>query len=73
MLDKPVKNTQASWEVTQAFSVCLFFVLRPDIESILTLIALSVMLIGLGISPLYIKSRSCSAYAYLDHNFAKLR
>ena len=58
MLDKPAKNTQASWEVTQAFSVWLFFVLRPDIESILTLIALSGMLISLGISPLYIKSRS---------------
>ena len=58
MLDKPAKNNQVSWEVTQAFSVFLFFVLRPDIESILTLIALSGMLISLGISPLYIKSRS---------------
>ena len=58
MLDKPAKNNQVSWEVTQAFSVFLFFVLRPDIESILTLIALSGMLIGLGISPFYIKSRS---------------
>ena len=58
MLDKPAKNTQASWEVTQAFSVWLFFVLRPDIESILTLIALSLMLISLGISPLYIIVKS---------------
>ena len=58
MLDKPAKNNQVSWETLQAVSVFIFFVLRPDIESILTLIALSGMLIGLGISPFYIKSRS---------------
>ena len=58
MLDKPAKNNQVSWEVTQAFSAFLFYIVRPDIESILTLIALSLMLISLGISPLYIKSRS---------------
>ncbi len=58
MLDKPAKNNQVSWETLQAFSVFIFFIVRPDIESILTLIALSPMLIILGISPLYIKSRS---------------
>ena len=58
MLEKPVKNTQSSWEVTQAVSAWVFFVLRPDIESIFTLIGLSLMLIGLGISPLSIKRDS---------------
>ena len=58
MLDKPAKNNQVSWETLQAFSVFIFFIVRPDIESMLTLIALSLMLISLGISPLYIKSRS---------------
>ena len=60
MLDKPVKNTKVSWEVTQAFSVWILFVMRPDIESILTLIALSIMLIALGVSPLYVKSGSAA-------------
>ena len=58
MLDKPAKNNQVSWETLQAVSVFIFFIVRPDIESILTLIALSGMLISLGISPFYIKSRS---------------
>ena len=58
MLDKPAKNNQVSWEVTQAFSAFLFYIVRPDIESILTLIALSLMLISLGISPLYIIVKS---------------
>lgn len=47
MLDKPERDAQNSWEVTQDFSFGLFFLLRPDIESILTLIALSLMLIGM--------------------------
>lgn len=33
MLSKPAKNNQVSWETTQAFSVVLFFLFRPDIES----------------------------------------
>lgn len=55
MLEKPTRNNQESWETAQAFSVFVLFALRPDIESIFTLIALSLMLIGLGISPLSIK------------------
>lgn len=58
MLDKPTKNNQGSWETVQAFSVFALFLLRPDIESIFTLIALSLMFISLGISPLYIKRDS---------------
>lgn len=58
MIEKSTKNKQASWEVMQAFSAWIFFMLRPDIESVLTLIALSGMLIGLGISPLSIKRDS---------------
>ena len=60
MLNKPKKNNQRSWEIAQAFSVFALFVLRPDIESIFTLIALSLMLISLGISPLYVKRDSVS-------------
>ena len=61
MPNKPAKNTKVSWEVTQAFSVWILFVVRPDIESILTLIALSIGLIALGITPLYVvKSRSAA-------------
>ena len=60
MLNKPAKNTKASWEVTQAVSVWMLFILRPDIESILTLIALSIWVVALGISPLYVKSRSAA-------------
>ena len=60
MLNKPAKNTKVSWEVTQAFSVWILFIVRPDIESILTSISLSIMLIALGISPLYVKSRSAA-------------
>ena len=37
MPNKPAKNTKVSWEGTQAFSVWILFVVRPDIESILTL------------------------------------
>ena len=58
MLNQSAKNTQESWETVRAFSVFLLFILRPDIESIFTLIGLSLMLIGLGISPLSIKRDS---------------
>ena len=60
MLEKPIRNNQGAWETAQAFSVFVLFVLRPDIESIFTLIGLSLMLIGLGISPLSIKRDSVS-------------
>ena len=58
MLDKPAKNNQVSWETMQGISAFVFFVSRPDIESVLTLIGLSMMFIGLGISPLYIERKS---------------
>ena len=58
MLDKPAKNNQVSWTTVHASSVFVLFVLPPDIESIITLIGLSLMLIGLGISPLSIERRS---------------
>lgn len=58
MLNQSAKNNQESWETVRAFSVFLLFILRPDIESIPTLVELSLMLIGLGISPLSIKRDS---------------
>ena len=58
MLNQSAKNNQEFWEIARTCSVFLLFVLRPDIESILTLIGLSLMLIGLGISPLSIKRDS---------------
>ena len=72
MLDKPAKNNQGSWETVQAFSVFLLFVLRPDIESIFTLIGLSLMLIGLGISPLSIivKPENTWALSKTQHHLA---
>ncbi|RKU20758.1 hypothetical protein C6500_08045 [Candidatus Poribacteria bacterium] len=60
MLNQFAKNNQESWETAQACSIFLLFILRPDIESIFTLIGLSLMLIGLGISPLSIKRDSVS-------------
>ncbi len=60
MLDKPGKNNQEFWEIARACSIFVLVILRPDIESILTLSALSIMLIGLGISPLSIKRDSVS-------------
>ena len=60
MLEKPTRNNQGSWKTAQAFSVFVLFVLRPDIESIFTLIGLSLILIGLGISPLSTKRDSVS-------------
>ncbi|MDE0019729.1 hypothetical protein F4009_02095 [Candidatus Poribacteria bacterium] len=32
MTDQSAKNTQVSWQTTQAFSVFLLYILRPDIE-----------------------------------------
>ena len=58
MLEKLTRNNQESWATAQACSVFVLFVLRPDIESIFTLIGLSLLLIGLGISPLSIKRDS---------------
>lgn len=52
-----IKHRTASWETMQAISVFFFFISRPDIESVFTLIPLSMILISLGISPFYIKSR----------------
>lgn len=60
MLEKPAKNNQEFWEIARACSIFVLFILRPDIESIFTLIGLSLMLIGLGISPLSIKRDSVS-------------
>ena len=58
MPNQSEKNNQRAWETARACSVFVLFVLRPDIESILTLVGLSLMLIGLGISPLSIKRDS---------------
>ena len=62
MTNESKKNTGVSWQTMQAISVFMFFVLRPDIESIFTLIGISTMLICLGISPLYVKNKSISVY-----------
>ena len=56
------KKKQVSWQTMQGLSAFLFFVSRPDIESIFTLIAISAMLIAFGISPLYIKDKSIAVY-----------
>lgn len=58
MLNQSAKNNQGSWETARACSIFVLFIMRPDIESILTLVGLSLMLIGLGISPLSIKRDS---------------
>lgn len=57
MTDQSAKNTQISWQTTQGFSVFLLYISRPDIESIIILICLTVMLICMGISPLYIENK----------------
>ena len=57
MTDQSAKNTQVSWQTTQGFSVFLLYISRPDIESIIILICLTVMLICMGISPLYIENK----------------
>ena len=58
MLEKLTRNNQKLSETVHACSVFVLFILRPDIESIFTLIGLSFMLIGLGMGPLSIKRDS---------------
>ena len=60
MTDQSEKNTQVSWQTTQGFSVFLLYISRPDIESVIILICLTVMLIALGISPLSIEEKPVS-------------
>lgn len=60
MMDPSAKNTQASWQTTQGFSVFLLYISRPDIEGIIILICLTVMLIVMGISPLFIENKPVS-------------
>lgn len=60
MTDPSAKNTQVSWQTTQGFSVFLVYILRPDIESVIILICLTVMLVCMGISPLSIENKPVS-------------
>ncbi len=60
MTDQSAKNTQISWQTTQGISVFLLYITRPDIESVVTLICLTCMLICLGITPLYIENKPVS-------------
>ena len=60
MTDQSAKNTQVSWQTTQGFSVFLLYILRPDIESVIILICLTVMLVCMGISPLFIENKPVS-------------
>ena len=62
MTNESTKNNGVSWQTMQGLSAFVFFVSRPDIESIFTLIGISVMLICFGISPLYIKDKSAAVY-----------
>ncbi|MCG9132854.1 hypothetical protein J5I95_14335 [Candidatus Poribacteria bacterium] len=62
MSTQSIKKKQVSWQTMQGLSAFWFFVSRPDIESIFTLIGISMVLIGFGISPLYIKDKSVSVY-----------
>ena len=62
MSTQSVKKKQVSWQTMQGLSAFWFFVSRPDIESIFTLIGISMVLICFGISPLYIKDKSTSVY-----------
>ena len=59
-MDQSAKNTQVSWQTTQGVSVFLLYISRPDIESVITLICLTGMLICFGISPLYIENKPVS-------------
>ena len=63
MSTQSAKNNRVSWQTMQGISVFIFFILRPDIDSVFTLIALSTMLICLGISPLYVKNKPTSVFA----------
>ncbi len=60
MTDQSAKNTLVSWQTMQGCSVFLIYILRPDIESVITLICLTVMLISMGISPLFIENKPAS-------------
>ena len=62
MSTQSIEKRQVSWQTMQGLSAFWFFVSRPDIESIFTLIGISVMLICFGISPLYIKDKSVAVY-----------
>ena len=59
-MDQSEKNTHVSWQTTQGVSVFLLYISRPDIESVITLICLSGMLVCLGISPLSIENKPVS-------------
>ena len=59
-MDQSAKNTQVSWQTTQGTSVFLLYISRPDIDSVITLICLTGMLICLGITPLYIENKPSS-------------
>lgn len=62
MSTQPIEKKQVSWQTMQGLSAFWFFISRPDIESIFTLIGVSAMLIAFGISPLYIKDKSTAVY-----------
>ena len=62
MTDQSSKNTQVSWQTMQGFSVFLLYISRPDIESVIILICLTVMLIALGISPLSVENKPVSVF-----------
>lgn len=59
-MDQSAKNTQVSWQTMQGCSVFLLCISRPDIESVITLICLTGMLICMGISPLSIENKPVS-------------
>ena len=59
-MDQAAKNTQVSWQTTQGVSIVLLYLSSPNIESVITLICLTGMLICLGITPLYIANKSGS-------------
>lgn len=54
------KKTQVSWQTMQGCSVFLLYISRPDIESVIILICLTVMLICIGISPLSVENKPVS-------------
>lgn len=60
MTDQSAKNTQVSWQTMQGCSVFLIYISRPDIESVITLICLTAMLVCMGISPLAIENKPVS-------------
>ncbi len=62
MSTQSIEKKQVSWRTMQGLSAFWFFVSRPDIESIFTLISISIILICFGISPLYIKDKSAAVY-----------